>query len=123
LLTHLYNKDGFLDLIMIHLSPAAANEVKRLKFKQQANVMFRLAVKPGGCSGWYYDMSFDEIVVPTLNDRIFHCDGISVVIDIKSLDYINGLTLDYSEDLMGGGFRFHNNNAIATCGCGNSFSI
>ena len=115
---------------MIHLSPAAANEVKRLQFKQQPNVMFRLAVKPGGCSGWYYDLSFDEIVIPshdrldlTVNDRIFYCDGISVVIDIKSLDYINDLTLDYSEDLMGGGFRFHNNNALATCGCGNSFSI
>jgi iron-sulfur cluster assembly protein len=115
---------------MIHLSPAAANEVKRLKFKQQPNVMFRLAVKPGGCSGWYYDVSFDEIAVlsddgsdQNPSDRIFHCDGVSVVIDIKSLDYINGLTLDYSEDLMGGGFRFHNNNAMATCGCGNSFSI
>ncbi|MBW4666222.1 MAG: iron-sulfur cluster assembly accessory protein [Cyanomargarita calcarea GSE-NOS-MK-12-04C] len=107
---------------MIHLSPAAVNEVKRLKFKQQPNVMFRLAVKPGGCSGWYYDISFDEIVVPS-DDCIFQCDGISVVIDIKSLNYINDLTLDYSEDLMGGGFRFHNNNAIATCGCGNSFSI
>jgi len=46
-----------------------------------------------------------------------------VVIDDQSLDYINGLMLDYSEDLMGGGFRFHNPNAKHSCGCGNSFSV
>ncbi|MBF2003951.1 HesB/IscA family protein [Chlorogloeopsis fritschii PCC 9212] len=106
---------------MINLTQAATSEIQRLRSKQQSNLLFRLAVKPGGCSGWYYDMSFDETVKP--GDRTFECHGISVIVDAESWNYLNGLTLDYSEDLMGGGFRFHNPQASATCGCGNSFSI
>ncbi|RCJ34168.1 hypothetical protein A6770_17670 [Nostoc minutum NIES-26] len=105
---------------MIHLSPTAASEIGRLKSKQP-HALFRLAVKPGGCCGWFYDMSFDEAV--KAGDRLIELNGIKAVIDAESLDYVNGLALDYSEDLMGGGFRFHNPQAIATCGCGNSFSI
>lgn len=105
---------------MIQLSSVAASEIKRLKSKQPQNVFFRLAVKPGGCSGWYYDMFFDEAL--KADDRVLDCHGINIVIDSQSLEYVNGLTLDYSEDLMGGGFRFNNPQAMATCGCGNSFS-
>ncbi len=106
---------------MIQVSQAAVSEIGRLKSKQQQpNILVRLAVKPGGCSGWFYDMSFDEAV--KVGDRVFDCHGIQILIDSATLDYINDLTLDYSEDLMGGGFRFHNKSAIATCGCGNSFS-
>lgn len=105
---------------MIHLSPAAASEIGRLKSKQPQNVLFRLAVKPGGCSGWVYDMSFDEAAS---SDDLFDCNGIQVAIDTKSLNNIKGLMLDYSEDLVGGGFRFHNPQASATCDCGNSFSL
>jgi iron-sulfur cluster assembly protein len=108
---------------MIQLSKAAANEIERLKSKQQpmSNMMFRLAVKPGGCSGMYYDMSFEQ--TPGFGERTVECQGIQIVIDNYSLNYIQNLTVDYSEDLMGGGFRFHNSIAIATCGCGNSFSV
>ncbi|MBD2386083.1 HesB/IscA family protein [Cylindrospermum sp. FACHB-282] len=106
---------------MIHLSQAAVSEIGRLKSKQQPNVLFRLTVEIGGCSGWFYDMSFDDAV--KVGDQVFELQGIQVVIDGESLNYINGLTVDYSEDLMGGGFRFHNPIAIATCGCGNSFNI
>ncbi|QSJ17157.1 iron-sulfur cluster assembly accessory protein [Nostoc sp. UHCC 0702] len=105
---------------MIHLSPAALSEIGRLKSKQP-NALFRLAVKPGGCSGLFYDMSFDEAV--KVSDRLFDLNGIQVVVDAETLDYVNDLALDYSEDLMGGGFRFHNPQAIATCGCGNSFCV
>ncbi|MBW4626139.1 MAG: iron-sulfur cluster assembly accessory protein [Brasilonema octagenarum HA4186-MV1] len=125
---------------MIQLSPSAANEIRRLKSKQQPNVLFRLAVKPGGCSGWYYDMSFDEalkvgdkpessassgdaaLVFPQKDESIFECYDIAIVIDAKSLKHVNQLTIDYSEDLMGGGFRFYNSRSHATCECGNSFS-
>lgn len=106
---------------MIHLSPSATNEIGRLQSKQLSKVFFRLAIKPGGCSGWFYDVSFEQIV--DTNDRIFDCNGIQLVIDANSLEYVSGLTVDYSEDLMGGGFRFHNPQAVATCGCGNSFAI
>ncbi|BAY76137.1 HesB/YadR/YfhF-family protein [Nostoc linckia NIES-25] len=106
---------------MIHLSQAAASEIVRIKSKQQPNVLFRLAIKPGGCSGFVYDMSFDEAV--KVGDRVFDFDEIQVIVDAESLNQLNGLTVDYSEDLMGGAFRFHNPQAIATCTCGNSFSI
>ncbi|MCC5613671.1 iron-sulfur cluster assembly accessory protein [Nostoc sp. CHAB 5836] len=106
---------------MIHLSQAALSEIGRIKSKQQSHVLFRLAVKPGGCSGFFYDLSFDEAI--KVGDQVFHLDGIQVVIDAASLNYLKNLRVDYSEDLMGGGFRFHNPQAIATCGCGNSFSL
>ena len=106
---------------MIELSQGARSEIRRLKSKQlPSNIFVRLAVKPGGCSGWFYDMSFDEAV--KVDDRLVDCHGIQILIDAASLNYINGLIVDYSEDLMGGGFRFYNKSAIATCGCGNSFS-
>jgi iron-sulfur cluster assembly protein len=114
---------------MIQLSHAAANEIGRLKSKQPSNVLFRLAVKPGACSGLYYDMSFEEAIQSDEGverspaaEHVFNSQGIQVVIDAQSLKYLQGLTLDYSEDLMGGGFRFYNPLATATCGCGNSFS-
>lgn len=107
---------------MIHLSPPAAKEIQRLLSKQpNPNVLFRLQIQEGGCSGLLYDMTFGEAV--RLEDQLYDCSGISVVVDAQSLTYINGLTIDYSEDLIGGGFRFHNPNAIASCGCGNSFAF
>lgn len=106
---------------MILLSTTAANEIRRLKSKQHnPNLLFRLQVQAGGCSGLFYDMTFDEAV--RQGDRVYECSGITIVVDPQSLNYINNLKIDYSEDLMGGGFRFHNPTAIAICGCGNSFS-
>lgn len=106
---------------MINLSPPAVNEIRRLLSKQgQQNKLFRLQIQTGGCSGLFYDMSFDEALKP--GDRLYDCTGIPVVVDAQSLNYVSGLTIDYSEDLLGGGFRFHNPNAVKSCGCGNSFS-
>ncbi|QLE55219.1 iron-sulfur cluster assembly accessory protein [Nostoc sp. TCL26-01] len=106
---------------MIHLSQAATSEINRLKSKQQPNALFRLAVKPGGCADWFYDLSFDEQI--QVSDRIIDLNNIQIVIDQASYNYIHGLAIDYAEDLMGGGFRFQNPQAVATCGCGNSFSV
>ncbi|NJL60797.1 MAG: iron-sulfur cluster assembly accessory protein [Methylacidiphilales bacterium] len=107
---------------MINLSSTATTEIKRMQSKQQkSDTWFRLAVKFGGCSGLFYDMSFVEN--PTDIESTFNCNGIQIAIDAESLNYLNGLTLDYSEDLVGGAFRFHNPQAMSTCGCGNSFSI
>jgi len=107
---------------MIQISPSAAREIGRLMSKQRyPNMLFRLQVQAGGCSGVFYDMKFDQLVGQA--DQVYNYAGIPVVIDDQSLDYINGLMLDYSEDLMGGGFRFHNPNAKHSCGCGNSFSV
>jgi iron-sulfur cluster assembly accessory protein len=106
---------------MIHLSPAAINEIGRLKSKQPSNILFRLRVRSGGCADWFYDLGFDETVQS--QDQVLELHDIRVVIDPESLNYITGLSLDYSEDLTGGGFRFHNPQATSTCNCGNSFSI
>jgi len=109
-------------LQMINLSKAAVGEIKRLQTRRQKlDARIRLGVQKGGCADFYYTLDFDE--APQPGDRIYNCDEISVVIDEQSFNYISDLTLDYSEDLMGGGFRFHNPKAVTSCGCGNSFGI
>ncbi|WP_028954030.1 HesB/IscA family protein [Synechocystis sp. PCC 7509] len=105
---------------MITISPAAIQEIRRLKAKfANPEALFRLQVEPGGCSGLIYKLNFDP---PTQSDRLYESNGINIVIDPSSVEHLNGLTLDYSEDLMGGAFRFHNPNALTFCGCGNSFA-
>jgi iron-sulfur cluster assembly protein len=108
---------------MIRLSTTASNEVKRLqgKHSQSNRGALRISVRPKGCSGLSYQLDFTESVEP--DDQLFECDSIRVVVSCNSLAYINGLTLDYSEDLMGGSFRFHNPNAKQTCSCGHSFAV
>jgi len=107
---------------MIHLTPTAVQEIHRLRAKhQQLQALFRLKIVPGGCADFLYTMTFDEQIDP--EDQIYACDDVQVVIDAISLNYAEGLTIDYSEDLMGGGFRFRNPKAIQHCGCGNSFSV
>lgn len=107
---------------MIHLSQAAISEILRLRAKRNdPDLLFRLDIQPSACLPLSYVMTFDTVLRPS--DELFSCSGIQVVIDAQSLPAVKGLTLDYSEDLMGGGFRFHNPNAIRSCGCGNAFSL
>lgn len=107
---------------MIQLSKAAASEIKRLQMhRRQSQAKLRLSVQAGGCADFYYTIDFDEAI--SQGDRVYDCHHIQVVVDSQSLNYLTGLTLDYSEDLMGGGFRFHNPNAVESCGCGNSFRV
>lgn len=106
---------------MVSLSPAAVQELRRLQRKQsRSGAALRLGVQPSQCAEMAYQMKFDA---SQPGDRIYEASGFEVVIDPESLPFLEGLTLDYSEDLMGGGFRFHNPNAAQTCGCGNSFSL
>ncbi|NEO72546.1 iron-sulfur cluster assembly accessory protein [Moorena sp. SIO3H5] len=107
---------------MIKLSKAAASEIRRVQSKRQKpEAKLRLGVSQGGCADFYYTIDFEQVI--NSEDQVYDCDGISVIVDPESLKTINGLTLDYSEDLMGGGFRFHNPNASESCGCGNSFRV
>jgi iron-sulfur cluster assembly accessory protein len=109
---------------VIHLSKSAIAEIKRLRSRQpdsSGNICFRLRVEAGGCSGLIYKLSFDSASHP--NDHLYECDGLQAIVDSQSLQQVKGLQIDYSEDLMGGGFRFQNPNATANCGCGNSFAI
>ena len=80
-----------------------------------------LGVLGGGCSGLSYSILFDETQRST--DNIFELDGAKVFVDPKSLEILNGMTLDYKSDLMQQTFLIHNPNAKSTCGCGTSFSV
>ncbi len=107
---------------MMQITPAAANELKRLQAKQASpKARFRLKVAAGGCAGLYYALSFDETL--DIQDQVGECQGILTVVDLETQKHIQGLVLDYTEDLMGGGFRFHNPNATQSCGCGHSFAL
>ena len=104
------------------LTQAAADEIRRMQSKHQNQKTFlRLGVIAGGCQDWAYRMELSDQLQES--DQIYECEGMQVVVDAGGTEYIDDLTLDYSEDLMGGGFRFHNRKAIQTCGCGHSFSI
>lgn len=91
-----------------------------LKAQERDGWGLRVGVKGGGCSGLSYTMQFEE--KPTDHDKIQDSDGVRIFVDPKSYLYLNGLTLDYSTDLIGGGFKFVNPNATRTCSCGTSFS-
>lgn len=79
----------------------------------------RVGVKSGGCSGLSYIL---EIDAPVDNDRVSNSSGISIFCDPKSYLYLNGMEVDFSSDLLNGGFQFSNPNASRSCGCGTSFS-
>lgn len=107
---------------MIQLSQTAVQEIKRLHSKpKNQGKKLRLGVKVGGCANFLYTIGFDSAIAP--NDTTYDFDGIAIAVDSESLNYIDSLTLDYSEDLMGGNFRFHNPRAASSCGCGVSFSV
>ena len=106
---------------MIQLSVVAKEQVKALLGTQKPGSFLRIGVKGGGCSGMTYDIKFDDKTDEW--DRAFDFDGIKVVCDSKSFVYLDGMTIDYSTELVGGGFRFVNPNAAGSCGCGTSFSV
>lgn len=81
----------------------------------------RVSVKGGGCSGLMYDLGFDAETKSA--DQIFEDKGIKILVDKKSLLYLLGTTLDFSDGLNGKGFQFINPNATRTCGCGESFAV
>lgn len=81
----------------------------------------RVSVKGGGCSGLMYDLGFDDKINPA--DQVFEDKGIKILVDKKSLLYLLGTTLDFSDGLNGKGFQFINPNATRTCGCGESFAV
>ena len=108
---------------MIEISLAAAQEIKRIQStKQKPNSHLKLTVKQGGCYGLFYCLELKTLSEAATGDHQFESNGISVLIDADSYTYVQGLKLDYSEDLMGGGFRFQNPNISLSCGCGISFS-
>jgi iron-sulfur cluster assembly accessory protein len=106
----------------ITLTDAAVAKVAELISAAGAEeeLALRVAVKPGGCSGFNYDMYFDSEIVD--DDVVSAFGDIKVVVDPASADLLTGATLDFTDGLQGAGFHITNPNATRTCGCGNSFS-
>lgn len=107
----------------IFITPKAAEQVRKVKVDNNIPESFalRLGVKGGGCSGFSYVLAFDE--KPRAGDKEFSIEGLDVYVDPKSLNFLSGTTLDFSDGLNGRGFVFNNPNAHKTCGCGNSFGV
>ena len=106
---------------MITLTDNAAVKVKELIAQEgEEGLMLRVAVRPGGCSGFSYEMFFDSELEK--DDVTTELQGIKVVVDPSSAQLLEGATLDYKDGLQGAGFAINNPNAQRTCGCGQSFS-
>jgi len=101
---------------------AAAMKVSDLIAQEEnSELMLRVFISGGGCSGFQYGFSFDDAV--NADDRTFDRDGVTLVVDEVSLDLLAGSEVDYVEELIGASFQINNPQATSSCGCGSSFSI
>lgn len=106
---------------MITLTDTASIKVKELIAQEgEDGLMLRVAVRPGGCSGFSYEMFFDS--ERETDDITADYEGVTVVVDPSSAQLLDGASLDYKDGLQGAGFAINNPNAQRTCGCGQSFS-
>ena len=101
---------------------SAAEKVKELIEDEKNNaLMLRVFISGGGCSGFQYGFTFDESI--TEGDTVVEKEGVKLLIDPMSIQYLSGAEIDYSEGLEGAQFVIRNPNAETTCGCGSSFSV
>ena len=106
---------------MLTLTPTASIKVKELiQAEGDEALALRVAVRPGGCSGYSYEMYFDKDFTP--DDTLADEGGVRVVVDANSAPLLQGASLDYKDGLQGAGFAINNPNATRSCGCGQSFS-
>ncbi len=107
----------------IEITPKAATQIAKIKEENKIPEHFglRVGVKGGGCSGMSYSLGFDG--EPREGDSVIEEHGVKLFIDGKSLFYLTGTVLDFSDGLNGRGFVFDNPNAVKTCGCGSSFGV
>lgn len=105
----------------ISLTENAAKHVRKSLDKRGKGVGLRLGVKTSGCSGMAYTLEFVDQLEE--QDQVFESQGIKVIIDPKSLVYLNGTELDYAREGLNEGFKFNNPNVQNTCGCGESFTV
>lgn len=107
----------------ITITEKAQKQIKQIMTENNIpeNYALRVSVKGGGCSGFTYNLGFDGD--EKSGDTFFNLDDLKLVVDGKSLFYLMGMNLDYSDGLNGKGFIFNNPNATKTCGCGESFGV
>ena len=107
----------------IQMTNAALTHVLGLREKQGKDLCLRVGVRQGGCSGMSYVMDFEDPSEIRADDEVCDYQGFKLVCDRKSMLYVYGLVLDYSDAMIGGGFQFTNPNASQSCGCGKSFAV
>jgi iron-sulfur cluster assembly protein len=108
---------------MIEITDKGAEKVHEFLASQQADVNvagLRVGVRGGGCSGFQYQLAFDE---QRESDIVFQSHGLKLLVDGESLQFVSGSTIDYEESLQGAGFKVNNPNVVAACGCGSSFRV
>jgi iron-sulfur cluster assembly protein len=108
---------------MIEITDKGAEKVHEFLTAQQADVSLaglRVGVRGGGCSGFQYQLAFDE---QRDSDVVFESHGLKLLVDRESLQFVSGSTIDYEESLQGAGFKVENPNVVAACGCGSSFRV
>ena len=105
---------------VLSLSDAAVLKLREITAEEaNPNVGLRVYVYSGGCSGFKYGMMIED--APTAEDKVLKANGVTVYVDGKSIDLLQGAQIDYVDTLMGAGFTVNNPNAVAACGCGSSF--
>ncbi|GAB5452636.1 MAG: iron-sulfur cluster insertion protein ErpA [Halioglobus sp.] len=110
------------DPTTIRLSPAAVSKVRDLVAEEENDELkLRVFITGGGCSGFQYGFTFDELAAD--DDTAIEAGGVTLVVDPMSFQYLAGSEVDYTEGLEGSRFVINNPNATTTCGCGSSFSI
>ena len=108
---------------MITLSDKGAEKVHEFLASQQQDAAIaglRVGVRGGGCSGFQYQLAFDE---QRAGDVVFESHGLRLLVDSESLPFVRGAQIDYEESLQGAGFKVNNPNVVAACGCGSSFRV
>ncbi|CAJ1954640.1 unnamed protein product [Cylindrotheca closterium] len=111
---------------VVVIKPKAMKRLRELREKEKTdNLVLRMGVRNGGCSGLSYVMDFSTEDAIEEDDAVdeYEAEKIKCVVDAKSMLYLYGLELDYSDELIGGGFKFFNPNAEESCGCGSSFGV
>jgi len=105
----------------LELTEAAGAKIRELIAREQEGQFLRIRVSGGGCNGLSYGLKFTDSAKET--DHRIDSQGVTLLIDPKSLEFLQGTTLDYSNKMVGGGFKFDNPNAKSGCSCGESFSV
>jgi iron-sulfur cluster assembly protein/iron-sulfur cluster insertion protein len=105
---------------MIKLTDSAVEQIRKLEAeKASEGQKLRIFVEAGGCSGFEYGMSFDDIKT---DDQVLESNGVAFLVDATSFEYLDGSEVDFDDGLGGKGFEVRNPNASSTCGCGRSFN-
>jgi len=104
----------------VAVSDVAARKISELVAANEEEQALRIAVRGGGCSGFQYALALDK---PKSDDHVFEHNGVSVVVDQVSMQFVFGSEVDFVDGLQGAGFTVNNPNVVAACGCGSSFQV